>query len=105
MVKTQCPSCGKSLKVREELVRKKLKCPRCQTSFVIAGADAAVTRNGTADVLPPAEPMSTWPEPSIHDKVQSAKAKWDAFYNHYLDLDWSLGKPHLRCCTGCNNKL
>jgi DNA-directed RNA polymerase subunit RPC12/RpoP len=60
-IHTACSSCGKNLRVRDELTGKKVMCPACGTSFVVA---AVSDETVTAD-----EPKSR-PAP-VQDKVSA----------------------------------
>jgi hypothetical protein len=51
-IQTSCPSCGKALRVPDDLLGKNVKCPSCQTQFV-ASENAGVT-----EAPPPLPPES-----------------------------------------------
>ena len=54
-IQTTCPSCGKALRVPDDLLGKNVKCPSCQTQFV-AAADT-----GSPPPLPPGDAVSERP--------------------------------------------
>ena len=39
-IQTTCPSCGRALRVPDDLIGKNVKCPGCQTTFLAADEDA-----------------------------------------------------------------
>ena len=75
-----CEQCGKQLKVREEMLGKRLKCPACQNVFTAAAMDAS----GRTVKMRPHEPqqkqasladifMTKAPEP-LNSAKQAKKA-------------------------------
>src|SRR5262249_2032034 len=52
-IQTSCPSCGKALRVPDDLLGKDVKCPSCQTQFVAGAAGLEA---------PPALPSERRPE-------------------------------------------
>ena len=47
----KCPGCGKQLKVRDELVGKKLKCPRCGKTFDAMASGPSVAAPGNKPAI------------------------------------------------------
>lgn len=47
-MKTQCPHCKSGFKIREEYLGKKVKCPKCNTSFVANNSDAVDVQNAVS---------------------------------------------------------
>ena len=47
-VQTSCADCGKKLRIREELVGKKVKCPGCGTPFVVKAEGNGTLRSASA---------------------------------------------------------
>lgn len=105
MVKFQCPSCGKRLRIRDEHIGKRLKCPGCHKSFPAQGAENGNQKAvaGTDHVLSD-DSVPEVPALNAIDQIQGAMAKWTAFYRNHIRLDWRLAGPHLRCCVNCNHR-
>src|SRR5579871_6897782 len=95
MATVRCPSCGKPLKVREELVGKKLKCPGCRTNFLPDGADVPDSAQT------PASGVATLEETNW---LEYSKEQLNAFYRDFIQFKWTLGGLQLRSCTRCNGK-
>jgi predicted Zn finger-like uncharacterized protein len=72
-VQTACTSCAAKLKVKDELVGKSIKCPKCGKVFKVAGeADgtavkagvaASATKDGAVKSAPAAEKPAKKPPP------------------------------------------
>src|SRR5262245_2785252 len=105
MAATNCPTCGKHLKVRDELLGKKLKCPGCRTSFFSEGGTARAVQNeqelGQLDAEEPTHAVSV---SSLVDWLERIHASWTAFEVNYLRFEWPFGAPRLLCCVQCNGK-
>ena len=75
---TTCSACGKKLKIRDELVGKKLKCPACGAVFT--GQADAMTPGPKHSVIRPAPPAQTSndsPGKSVPSKASSRPADDD----------------------------
>jgi predicted Zn finger-like uncharacterized protein len=64
-----CPSCGRKLRVPDELLGKKVRCPGCQTMFAgrpepSAPVPAAATASAQGESPPPEAPSPAEPPPS-----------------------------------------
>jgi predicted Zn finger-like uncharacterized protein len=52
-IKTECTGCGATLRVPDEMLGRKVKCPKCQTTFTAVDPDAAPPREEPRDEPPP----------------------------------------------------
>lgn len=64
-----CPECGRQLRVPDELMGKRVKCPSCGSSF---GAAAAVQDAGEPPEPAPAPPRPRRPSPPLEDELEEA---------------------------------
>src|SRR5438105_4684837 len=65
-IRTECSSCGKKLRIRDEYIGRKVKCPACGNVFLAEAADDSTEI--TADAPRPA------PAKSTRDKAAKAMA-------------------------------
>ena len=68
-IQVNCPSCGQSLRVPDELLGRNVRCPQCQTTFEAAGAAETA-----AEESPSFEQWQTseTPPPSSHERARQA---------------------------------
>ena len=52
-IKTECTGCGSMLRVPDEMLGRKVKCPKCQTTFTAVDPDAAPPKEDHRDEPPP----------------------------------------------------
>ncbi|HLW64098.1 MAG TPA: hypothetical protein VKS79_02185 [Gemmataceae bacterium] len=66
-IQTSCPSCGRALRVPDDLMGKNVKCPSCQTQFV---AEAA---GGAAAEAPPPLPRESRRDEGVREDAPSRR--------------------------------
>ncbi len=70
-----CPSCQRELRVPDELIGKKVKCPACSQTFTAtaAGPEAAPPVPGGPSVM---EPVSSQPQPAPRDQYEEVPGEY-----------------------------
>ena len=66
-IQTSCPSCGKTLRVPDDLVGKNVKCPSCQMQFI------ASEGTGAAESPPPLPPESQSERERYREEAPAAR--------------------------------
>src|SRR5437870_5552350 len=102
MAIASCPVCGKKLRIREELVGKRGKCPGCETFFSVQSDANKGPANQKPEIRLRPEETAELPEQS--GVLDDLKTWWNDFYRTYLKLEWPFGRRHLRRCIQCNGK-
>jgi hypothetical protein len=90
----ECPKCGRELKVPDELLGKKVKCPACQSIFITAAEPAA-----PPPVAPPSEEVTSrsvsglLQEPAAEEPPRKRPRRWE---DDYEEEDYSRSRSRLR---------
>jgi hypothetical protein len=88
----ECPKCGRELKVPDELLGKKVKCPACQSVFITAAEPAA-----PPPIAPPTEEVTgrsvsgMLEAPAEEEPPRKRPRRWE---DDYEDQDY--GRPQSR---------
>jgi hypothetical protein len=88
----ECPKCGRELKVPDELLGKKVKCPACQSVFITAAEPAAPppVAPQSQEVTSPAT-SGVYEEPAVEEPPRKRPRRWE---DDYEDQDY--GRPRSR---------
>ena len=94
----ECPKCGRELKVPDELLGKKVKCPACQSVFITAAQEPAASppaprpsSEGIVDSGPASRAIEELPEPAVHEPPRKRTRRWE---DDYEEEDY--GRPRSR---------
>jgi hypothetical protein len=92
----ECPKCGRELKVPDELLGKKVKCPACQSVFITAAEEPPAP----PPVAPPSHDVTSRsvsglleesPEPAAEERPRKRSRRWE---DDYEEQDY--GRPRSR---------
>lgn len=72
-----CPHCGRSLKVREELAGRRMRCPKCQQTILSLAAPPEVTEHKTLPPAPDPAPVASKNSPEARTIAGSSPGPLD----------------------------
>lgn len=87
-IQIQCenPACKKPLRIKDELIGKRIKCPGCGRVQLVVGAPPIAAAPSRPVAAPPSQPVAAAPSRPATDKEGS---RHDVFVSYsHMDTDW-----------------
>src|SRR6266849_1934163 len=93
----ECPKCGRELKVPDELLGKKVKCPACQAIFITAAEETPAPPPAAPDsqegIIPSRVAPETTEESREEERPRKRPKRWE---DNYEEEDYSRPRSRRR---------
>src|SRR5437879_6514021 len=77
----ECPKCGRELKVPDELLGKKVKCPACQSIFITAAEEETpAPKPAASEVIPSRTSPEATEESADEERPRKRPKRWEDDY-------------------------